>query len=99
VFARQVKGLGRPGDCLVALSTSGASRNVAQALEAAREAKLATIALLGRGGESHADRPVFGIADHEIVVPHGVTARIQEAHLLIIHTWCDLIDKRFAKGE
>jgi D-sedoheptulose 7-phosphate isomerase len=99
LFARQVRGLGRPGDCLVALSTSGASRNVARVLEAARDGGLQTIALLGRSGESRADRPVFEIADHEIVVPDSTTARIQEAHLLIIHTWCDLIDERFAKGE
>jgi D-sedoheptulose 7-phosphate isomerase len=99
VFARQVQGLGRAGDCLVGLSTSGASRNVARALEAARKAQLKTIALLGRSGESCVERPVFGIADHEIVVPHSAAARIQEAHLLIIHTWCDLIDARFANGE
>lgn len=98
LFARQVLGLGRPGDCLVALSTSGASRNVARALEAAREAELKTIALLGRSG-SVEQTPVFGIADHEIIVPHRATARIQETHLLIIHTWCDLIDARLANGE
>jgi D-sedoheptulose 7-phosphate isomerase len=99
MFARQVRGLGRAGDCLVGLSTSGASRNVARALEAARDARLPTIALLGRSGESCRERPIFGIADHEIVVPHSAAARIQEAHLLIIHTWCDLIEAGAVNGE
>jgi D-sedoheptulose 7-phosphate isomerase len=95
LFARQVLGVGAAGDCLVALTTSGRSDNVARALRTAREVGLSTVALLGQSGEARADRPVFGIADVEIVVPCATTARIQEAHLLIIHTWCEMIDDEF----
>jgi len=97
LFARQVRGLGQPGDCLIGLSTSGASENVARAIQAAREGSLKTIALLGRSGDPAVNRPVLGLADHEIVIPHSTTARIQETHLLVIHTWCDMIDA--ALGE
>jgi D-sedoheptulose 7-phosphate isomerase len=96
VFARQVHGLGVAGDCLIGLSTSGASNNVAEAFQAARDRSVHTIALLGNGGPSDRPKPMFGLADQEIVVPSNITARIQEAHLLIIHTWCDLIDRAFA---
>lgn len=96
LFARQVQGVGQPGDCLVGLSTSGASENVARALRATRECGMKTIAVLGRSGDPAADKPAFGIADHEIVIPHDRNARIQEAHLMIIHTWCDMIDEAFA---
>ncbi|UCG16351.1 MAG: SIS domain-containing protein [Phycisphaerales bacterium] len=92
VFARQVQGLGQPGDCLVGLTTSGASQNIARALRAARERGLGTVALLGRCGDPAAKRPACDVAEHEIIIPSTATARIQEAHLLIIHTWCDMID-------
>jgi D-sedoheptulose 7-phosphate isomerase len=99
VFARQVRGLARPGDCVVGLSTSGASQNVARALQAARDNGARTIALLGRSGSPEAPKPVFGLADTEIVVPDARTARIQEAHLMIIHTWCEQLDEVFASGQ
>jgi D-sedoheptulose 7-phosphate isomerase len=88
-FARQVEAFGRPGDVLIALSTSGRSRNVRLALETARERGVKTIAMLGRDGGD-----TLGLADLDLLVPHDVTARIQEAHLLLIHTICDLVEPR-----
>jgi D-sedoheptulose 7-phosphate isomerase len=87
VFARQVRGLGRAGDGLVAISTSGNSRNVLRAVAAAREAGIYTLGLLGRDGGQ-----LRQTCDAAIVVPHQVTARIQEAHILIGHTLCGLIE-------
>ena len=90
VFARQVRALGREGDVLVAISTSGNSANVLAAVLAAHERDLAVVALTGRGGGR------IGAALHDtdihLCVPHDRTARIQEVHLLIIHCLCDGID-------
>jgi D-sedoheptulose 7-phosphate isomerase len=83
IFARQVEGLGNPGDVLVGLTTSGNSGNVLRAFEVARERGLKTLALLGRDGGSAA-----GVADVELVVPVEATARIQEAHQVLIHLIC-----------
>ena len=83
VFARQVRGLGKAGDVLVAISTSGNSANIRLALEAAKEREMATVSLLGREGGLCA-----GLADAEIIVPCQSTARIQEVHQVIIHTLC-----------
>ncbi|WP_022983116.1 SIS domain-containing protein [Ideonella sp. B508-1] len=83
VFSRQVIGLGRPGDCLVGISTSGNSRNVLKAVEAARAMGITCIGLLGRDGGA-----LRQCCDLSIVVPSKVTARIQEAHILIGHTLC-----------
>lgn len=90
VFARQVRGLGREGDVLVAISTSGNSPSVVAAAEAARERGLAVVALTGRGGGRLGE--MLGDADVHLCVPHERTARIQEVHLLIIHCLCDGID-------
>jgi D-sedoheptulose 7-phosphate isomerase len=87
VFARQLTALARAGDGLVAISTSGNSLNVLRAVEAAREAGVFTLGLLGRDGGRLA-----GACDAAIVVPHAVTARIQEAHMLIGHTLCGVIE-------
>jgi len=87
VFARQVQGLGRVGDGLIAISTSGNSRNVLRAVAAAREAGIYTLGLLGRDGGQ-----LRSACDAAIVVPSQVTARIQEAHILIGHTLCGLIE-------
>jgi phosphoheptose isomerase len=92
VFARQVVAFGQPGDVLVALSTSGKSPNVRRALEVARETGLKSIALLGRdGGFCH------GLASVSLIVPHDVTARIQEAQKVIIHIICELIEPALKK--
>lgn len=87
VFARQVTALGRRADCLLAISTSGHSRNVVRAVEAARAAGLHVIGLLGRDGGA-----LRALCDVPIVVPSDSTARIQEAHEFIGHTLCGLIE-------
>ena len=93
VFARQVLAFGQPGDILVALSTSGKSRNVQRALDVAKENGLKSIALLGRdGGVCH------DLASVALTVPHPVTARIQEAHKVIIHIICELIEPALKGG-
>lgn len=92
VFARQVVAFGQPGDVLVALSTSGKSPNVRRALEVARETGLKSIVLLGRDG-GFCD----GLASVSLIVPHDVTARIQEAQKVIIHIICELIEPALKK--
>jgi D-sedoheptulose 7-phosphate isomerase len=91
VFARAVEGLGRPGDLLVALSTSGNSANVVAAVAAARRLGLHTLALLGKDGGK-----IKGMADREWIVPSRDTARVQEAHLVFIHVVCDYLDAALA---
>jgi D-sedoheptulose 7-phosphate isomerase len=92
VFSRQVEGLGRPGDVVFGISTSGNSPNVLAALAKARELGCRTIALLGRdGGE------IKAVADLPLIVPSKDTPRIQEGHLTIIHIICDLLEKRLFK--
>jgi D-sedoheptulose 7-phosphate isomerase len=87
VFARQVEALGNPGDLLVGISTSGNSRNVIAALEAARSQGLVTVAFTGAGGGKLA-----ALADHLFAVASRETARIQEAHILAGHMLCDWIE-------
>lgn len=89
VFARQLQGLGRAGDVLIAISTSGNSRNVIRAVEEARALGMSVIGLLGRDGGALRD-----LCDVAIVVPSQVTARIQESHILIGHTLCGLIEQQ-----
>ena len=88
VFYRQVLGLGVSGDCLLALSTSGNSKNVLRAVEAARSLGMSVIGFLGRGGGKLA--PLCNVA---IVVPSATTARIQEAHIMIGHTLCGMVEE------
>lgn len=88
VFARQVAGLGRAEDVLIGISTSGNSRNVMRAVEEAKALGILTIGLLGRDGGKLA-----ALCDHAIVVPSQVTARIQEAHILIGHTICGGVEQ------
>ncbi len=90
IFARQVRALGRPGDVLLAISTSGNSPNVLVAIDAARELGMATLALTGRDGGRMAEQ--LGGEDIEIRAVTPATARIQETHILIIHCLCDLVD-------
>lgn len=87
VFSRQVSGLGAAGDCLIAISTSGNSRNVLRAAETARAAGMHVIGLLGRDGGS-----LRGICEPAIVVPSETTARIQEAHIFIGHALCGMVE-------
>ncbi|MFP5404863.1 MAG: phosphoheptose isomerase [Gammaproteobacteria bacterium] len=90
IFARQVRALGRSGDVLMAISTSGNSGSVLAAAQAARERGLSLVALTGRGGGALG--AMLGVGDVHLCVPHARTARIQEVHLLIIHCLCDGID-------
>jgi D-sedoheptulose 7-phosphate isomerase len=91
VFAKQVRALGRKGDVLLAISTSGNSANVVTAIDAAREREMHVVALTGKGGGRIGELLVEG--DVHICVPHDRTARIQEVHLLVIHCLCDAIDR------
>jgi len=93
VFARQVQALGRAGDCLVGISTSGRSPNVVRAVQAARAGGLSTIGLLGRDGGELAT-----LCDLAVVVPGADTARIQEAHLFIEHAWCGLVEHALSES-
>ncbi len=91
IFAKQIRALGRPGDLLLAISTSGNSSNVNRAIEAAHGANMNVIALSGRDGGSMA--PLLQNGDVELRVPSTSTARIQEVHLLLIHCLCFLLDR------
>ncbi|MDD5393271.1 MAG: phosphoheptose isomerase [Thiothrix sp.] len=91
IFARQVEALGRKGDVLLAISTSGNSTNVNRAIEAAHQCGMNIIALSGKAGGSMKD--CLQVGDIELRVPADSTARIQETHLLLIHCICDLVDQ------
>ena len=90
VFAKQVRALGRRGDALLAISTSGNSANVVEAMRAAAELGIRVVALTGNGGGKMA--ALLGDQDVHLCVPHKSTARIQEVHLLTLHCLCDIID-------
>jgi D-sedoheptulose 7-phosphate isomerase len=95
VFARQVEALGRPGDMLIGITTSGRSPNVSAALVAARAGGLVTACLTGRDGGEIVER---GLADHCIVVPSDITAHIQEVHIFLGHLVCAAADHAFTSG-
>ncbi len=89
IFSRYVEGLGRPGDVLLGISTSGNSKNVIRAVEAAREKKLKVVILTGKDGGK-----LQGMSDVEICVPHfGYADRIQEIHIKVIHILILMIEK------
>jgi len=94
VFARQVQALGREGDSLVAISTSGNSPNVIAAIDVAHGAGMHTLGLVGRDGGR-----VRELCSMSIVVPSQTTARIQEAHILIGHTLCGMIEEALGLGD
>jgi len=89
VFERPLRGLGRAGDVLFGLTTSGRSANVVAALRAAREIGIATVGLLGGSGE-----PARGYCDHALVVPASETARVQECHIALGHAILELLEER-----
>ncbi len=93
IFARQVSALGRPGDCLVVISTSGNSGNVVAAARVARAAGITVVGLLGGGGGQ-----LRALCDGAVVVSSEHTARIQEAHILIGHTLCGMIEIALGLG-
>lgn len=89
VFAREVEAYGKPGDVLVALSTSGNSPNILRACEVARERKVTTVGLLGKGGGE-----LLGQVDIPIVVPHATTSdRIQEIHIKVLHIAIETVER------
>lgn len=96
VFARQIKGLGRSGDILLAYTTSGNSSNIVKAINTAHDKDIIVIALTGKDGGALAEQ--LNASDIEIRVPSQSTARIQEVHLLITHCLCDLIDQQLFGG-
>jgi D-sedoheptulose 7-phosphate isomerase len=87
VFARQVQALGKPGDVLLGISTSGNSKNVVRAVEQAIEQDIRTVGLLGAAGK------LPGMVEVAICVPSSVTAHVQETHLAIEHVICDLVER------
>src|SRR5439155_17665474 len=93
IFARQVAAFGVPGDVLICLTTSGKSKNVMRALQVAKARKLKTIAFLGRDGGS-----TIGMADVDLLVRSDSTARIQEAHQLLLHALCETIESRLERN-
>ena len=92
VFARQVETLARPGDIFVAITTSGNSNNIISALESANKIGIESIGLLGKDGGK-----AKNLCTIPIIVPHNSTARIQEIHILLIHSICDAVEKYFAQ--
>ena len=90
VFSKQVSALGSPNDVLLAISTSGESKNVLRAIRAAHDREMRVVALTGRGGGEIGNALAAG--DVHLCVPHSSTARIQEVHLLTLHCLCDGID-------
>ena len=92
IFARQVAAFGREGDVLICLTTSGNSPNVQRALAEGKARGLSTISLLGRDGG-----PTRGMAGIELLVRGDVTARIQEAHMLLLHVICQAVEERLAQ--
>ncbi|ANX21272.1 TPA: phosphoheptose isomerase [Neisseria meningitidis] len=96
IFSKQVRALGRAGDILVGISTSGNSANVAEAVKAAHEHDMRVVALTGRDGGKIA--AMLKDTDVLLNVPHPRTARIQENHILLIHAICDCIDSVLLEG-
>ncbi len=97
LFARQVRAFGQPGDVLIVLTTSGKSPNIRRALQAAAERGVASLAFLGRGGGA-----CRGLATVEILVPGPETmptARIQEAHKLLLHSVCEGVEERLQPDQ
>ncbi len=93
IFARQIEGLGRPGDVLLAISTSGHSRNVIRAVEEARRQDLRTLGLLGKSGGD-----LKQMVDIALVVPSANTQRVQEVHITVGHILCEALEHRMLAG-
>jgi phosphoheptose isomerase len=92
IYARQVRAYGKPGDLLVVATTSGRSKNIIRALEEARTLNLPSIALLGKDGGA-----AKGLATVDLLVPSQITARIQEAHKIMLHVICELVEPTLHK--
>ncbi len=94
VFSRQVEALGNSNDCLIAISTSGNSGNVLKAVTAARAKGMTVIALTGGTGGDLLEQATLAV-----IVPSKITARIQEAHILIGHYWCGVVEERLSVSD
>lgn len=92
IFARQIEGLGQVGDMAFGISTSGHSKNVIEGIRQAKKMGLKTVSLTGNDGG-----PLAKECDISLVVPSKVTARIQESHLFIYHTICELVENQFSQ--
>jgi len=92
IFARQIRAFANAGDVLVAITTSGQSKNIRRALEEAKSSRLKSIALLGRDGGK-----CRGIADVDLIVASNSTARIQEAHKFLLHVLCEIVEARLPR--
>ncbi len=90
IFSKQILALGQPGDILLAISTSGDSPNILEAIRAAHQKQMLVLALTGKNGGQLAS--LLQPTDLELRVPHNRTSHIQEVHILILHCLCDLID-------
>lgn len=88
VFSKQVEGLGNENDILIGISTSGNSKNILNAIDVAKSKKMLVISLLGKDGGSMKQK-----SDEKIIVSSSNTPRIQEAHILIIHIICEIVEK------
>ena len=97
VFSRQIRALGKPGDVLLALSTSGSSENVLEAIDAAKYRDMHVVLLSGREGGPAA--ALLRETDVEIRVPSDSTAHVQEVHIVVIHCLCDLVDRQIFGHE
>ncbi|MDD5084989.1 MAG: D-sedoheptulose 7-phosphate isomerase [Candidatus Omnitrophica bacterium] len=91
VFARQLEGLGRKGDVLIAISTSGSSKNVIEAMKKAKSMGIIVISFTGKGGGK-----MSPLADYDFCVPSDNTPRVQEVHLLALHALCELAEEDLA---
>ena len=92
IFARQIRAFANASDVLVAITTSGKSKNIRRALEEAKSSRLKSIALLGRDGGT-----CRGIADVDLIVTSNSTARIQEAHKFLLHVLCEIVEARLPR--
>ncbi len=97
VYSKQIRALGQPGDILLAISTSGESPSIVNAVDAAHERELRVLLLSGRDGGTAAQR--LGPEDIEVRIPSSSTARIQEVHVTVIHCLCELVDRQLFGQE
>jgi D-sedoheptulose 7-phosphate isomerase len=93
IYSRLIRGIGKKGDILIGLSTSGNSANIVQAFDTAREKGMITIGFTGAGGGTLKER-----SDYLVNVPSTITPRIQEAHMLIGHIICQLVEEEYFRG-
>lgn len=96
VFARQIQGLGNAGDVLMVITTSGNSANLIQAITAARAKNIKIIAMTGKGGGKLTT--VLQDDDVHVCIPSQQTSKIQEAHIMLLHCWCEIIDARITRS-